>query len=147
LSLDGKGRVVGGHADLAVILLDDALEVAEPGFLLSRGEVQEGEFLTMTGYGHDEAVGGVYGARYFRRNRAVGTAASGSDRFFYQQQGTASYQGFAGGPCFREESGRRWLVGVASFRPGQDLQCTSTTFYRSWLVNEMKRARARPPNP
>jgi Trypsin-like peptidase domain len=140
LVLNARGYVVRGRADLALILLDDPLEVKSSEVLLAHEPVREGEFLVMAGYGHDAAVGGFYGARYFRKNRVVGVPSSEAERILYEQQGLYAYNGFDGGPCFREEGARRWLVGVASVRVGQPLECASTTAYLDWVRAEMTRA-------
>ena len=63
------------------------------------------------------------------------------ERILYKQQGTFIYNGYDGGPCFRERTARRWLVGVASARAGQELSCTSTLVYRDWLLKELSQVR------
>jgi hypothetical protein len=137
LFLNRQGLVVERRADLAVVLLGEPMKVNSAEVLLSRDEAREGESLVMAGYGHDAAVGGFYGARYFRKNRVVSVRPSDGGRILYEQQGASSYNGYDGGPCFREEGERRWLVGVASARADQELTCTSTTVYRDWILAEM----------
>jgi hypothetical protein len=139
LVLDGRGFIVDGRADLAVVLLDEPMKWGDGEVLLPHKEAQVGESLVMAGYGHDKAVGGFYGARYFRKNRVTGVSPSLGGRLLYEQQGAYAYNGFDGGPCFREEGERRWLVGVASARADQALTCTSTTVYRDWILQEMNR--------
>ncbi len=139
LFLDGRGGIVRRRADLAVILLDEPMKQGETEVLLSQKEAQVGEFLVMAGYGHDQAVGGFYGARYFRKNRITGVRPSEGGRILYEQQGTYAYNGFEGGPCFREEGGRLEFVGVAEARADQELACTSILAYRNWLHEELKR--------
>lgn len=58
----------------------------------------------------------------------------------YEQQGAFVYNGYTGGPCFREGESRRWLVGIASVGPDQQLSFTSTYFFRDWLRAELQRA-------
>lgn len=151
LVLDGRGFILGGRADLAVVLLDEPVKEYEGKVLLSRDEAQVGESLVMAGYGHDEAVGGFYGARYFRKNRVTGVDPANGGRIRYEQQGAYAYNGFDGGPCFREEGERRWLVGIAGARAAQTLTCTSITVYRDWILEEMRRAPSQdaglPPKP
>jgi len=150
LNLNERGSIVGGRADLAVIILDTPLKVEGAGVLLASEEVKPGEFLVMAGYGHDAAVGGFYGARYFRQNRVVGTPDTQAGQFRYELQGVSAYNGFDGGPCFREAEEHPWLVGVASVRATGELECTSTTAYRDWLLEEIKHAESlqrEPPTP
>jgi hypothetical protein len=94
----------------------------------------------MAGYGHDAAVGGFHGARYFRKNRVVGPPDIQAGLFRYELQGVSAYNGFDGGPCFREAEGHSWLVGVASVRATGELECASTTAYRDWLLKEIHHA-------
>jgi hypothetical protein len=151
LELNERGNIVGGRADLAVISLDVPLKVASDEVLLAADEVHEGEFLTMVGYGHDVAVGGFYGTRYFRKNHVVGNPAAERGRIRYEQQGVSAYNGFDGGPCFREEGKHQWLVGVACVRARGELECTSTTAHRDWLFKEIEHAKSHqeqgPPSP
>lgn len=140
LALNERGSIVGGRADLAVILLDKPLEVEGGNALLASEEAKPGESLIMAGYGHDAAVGGFYGARYFRKNRVIGPVDPQAGWFRYELQGVSAYNGFDGGPCFREAQGRSWLVGVASIRATGELECTSVTAYRDWLLQEIQHA-------
>lgn len=140
LTLNERGSIVEGRADLAVILLDTPLQDKSAEVLLAPEEVKPGEFLIMAGYGHDAAVGGFYGARYFRRNRVVGPPDTQAGLFRYELQGASAYNGFDGGPCFREAEGHSWLVGVASVRATGELECASTTAYRDWLLEEIRLA-------
>jgi len=147
LILNERGYVVGGRADLAVLLLDRPLEVEGAGARLASEEVKPGEFLIMAGYGHNAAVGGFYGTRYFRKNQVVGTPDIQAGLFRYELQGVSAYNGFDGGPCFREAEGHSWLVGVASVRATGELECASTTAYRDWLLKEIKHAESQQQEP
>lgn len=139
LVLDKRGFVLSGRADLAMVLLDEPLKTGGGQVLLSHDEAHGGESLVMAGYGHDEEVGGFYGARYFRTNRVLGVRPSSEGgKFVYEQQGIYAYNGFDGGPCLREKGKRRWLVGVASARADQELTCTSTAVYRDWILEQLQ---------
>jgi hypothetical protein len=139
LVLDKRGFVLSGRADLAMVLLDEPLKTGGGEVLLSHDEAHGGESLVMAGYGHDEAVGGFYGARYFRTNRVTGIRPSSEGgKIVYEQQGTYAYNGFDGGPCLREEGKLQWLAGVAIARADQELTCTSTAVYRDWILEELK---------
>jgi hypothetical protein len=141
LVLDKRGFVVVARADLAVIQLDEPLEEGGSAVLFARDEVRRGESLVMAGFGHDAIMGGFYGSRYFRKNPVVDVRSSEGGRILYQQQGTFTYSGYDGGPCFREEAASRWLVGVASARADQELACTSTLVYRDWVLEQLKQAK------
>jgi hypothetical protein len=127
------------HADLAAILLDEPVkkQLAE---VLARSEVHEGEALIMAGYGLDESMGGERGVRYYRKNKATRAPRANDDRILYEQQGAYVYNGFAGGPCFREEQGSRWLVGIAGAGSAEELSCTSLHAHREWVRSEVQRA-------
>jgi hypothetical protein len=107
---------------------------------LAQAEAQAGESLVMAGFAHDgrRRFGGIYGVRYFRKNPV--TQVSEQGRVFYEQQGTYVYNGYAGGPCLREEEGKQWLVGVADMGSEEQLSCTSVSFFREWLLSEIEHA-------
>jgi hypothetical protein len=140
LRLDSRGAVISSKADLALIHLDTQVEKAVPTMPLVEEAVHSGEWLIMVGYGHDRVVGGVYGARYFRKNRVTRAATPGDDRILYEQQGAALYNGFNGGPCFREHDKGHWLVGVAGKGSERELSLTDLRPYRNWLHAEILRA-------
>jgi hypothetical protein len=129
------------HADLAAIVLDEPVREQLAEALLAGSEVREGEALIMAGYGQDEAMGGERGVRYYRKNKTKRIPYSADDRILYEQQGAYVYNGFAGGPCFREEQGGRWLVGIAGRGSEEELSCTSLHVHREWVRDEVQRAR------
>ena len=102
-------------------------------------EVWENETLVMAGYGDDERFRDIDGIRYFRRNKVTRTLEGVSGRVIYEQQGAFVYNGYTGGPCFREDKNQRWLVGIASAGSEQELSFTSTHFFRDWLRAELQR--------
>jgi hypothetical protein len=139
--LNERGDAVSAHADLAVILLDEAIDDELREARLAHAEPQVGEVLVMAGYAHDEkkrGFGGVYGARYSRKNRVTRAVREG--RGFYRQQGAYLFDGFAGGPCLREDTEGEWLVGIAGKGSSEELPFTSTSFFRDWLRSEIRRA-------
>lgn len=136
--VDGDGAIVSVIADLAVVLLQKALEEKLPELRLGEDEIRSHEVLVMAGYGHGEEWGGGYD-RYYRSNKVIGPANSSGDRFIYQQQGAFIYNGFDGGPCFREQGVQRWLAGIASMGSEKALTLTSTFAYRAWIQSELQR--------
>lgn len=138
--LDERRTVVSADADLAVIVLDNPVRGEVSEAQLARTEAQPGEFLIMAGYAHDagRGFGGVYGNRYFRKNIVTNPVTHG--RGFYRQQGPYLWDGYAGGPCFREDANGQWLVGVASKEVGEELGFASAVFFRSWLDEELLNA-------
>lgn len=128
-------------ADLAVIVLDEAVKDVAPETLLEQGEFQAQEPLIMAGYassGTPQAAGGIYGIRYFRKNTVTRVPPEEPGTVLYEQPGAALYDGYAGGPCFREDSQRRWLAGVAKAGRGQDLSFTSVPFFREWVQAQLR---------
>jgi secreted trypsin-like serine protease len=58
-----------------------------------------------------------------------------------------SLTGDSGGPCFFEEGGRRWLIGIISHRRVVDgdmvTNFTSTFYYRDWINEQLKKSGVR----
>jgi hypothetical protein len=149
LLIDGKGSVASERANLATILLDEPVEGSIPAAIVPETEAQAGEPLLMVGYaskGEDE-VGGIYGVRYFRKDKVTQAPSPGSDRVVYEQQGPSIYNGYPGGPCYREADGRHWLMGIASIGSPKELSCTSSYLFRDWLVAEIQAASRLSSNP
>jgi secreted trypsin-like serine protease len=59
-------------------------------------------------------------------------------------QGAHAQEGDSGGPCFREDPGRRWLVGINSGHAngGTISVFTSTFHYRAWIEERIQAAQA-----
>lgn len=140
LLLDARGAVQSSHADLAVIVLDAPVQDSISFVQLSDSEVQENEVLVMAGFPADSRFGGFAGIRYFRRNRVTQPPSAPSGRGLYEQQAPFLYNGYPGGPCFREDGGQPWLVGIASVSPDAELAFTSTSVFKNWLLAEIQRA-------
>lgn len=147
LTVNARGAAKSGHADLAVIVLDEPVKDVRPEALLEQSEVQAGEFLVMSGFagdGTEHEVGGFYGVRYWRRNKVTRVLPREDGRILYEQQAPHLYDGFAGGPCFREQGNRRWLVGIASRGSDEALAFTGVSPFRDWLRSELHRAAKAP---
>jgi hypothetical protein len=140
LVLDDSGAIVSAQANLALLVLDEPVEGGIPSVVLADTEITPGESLVMAGYGYDKQRGGMYGARYYRKNKTVTSQASSGGRFVYEQQGAYLYNGFDGGPCFREHGTNRWLVGISGAGTEEELSLTSTVFFGAWLKSELARA-------
>lgn len=137
LILDENSSVLTNRADLALIVLKSPIQRKIPNVPLGQSEVQPHEILVMSGFGADERFDQMVGVRYFRKNQV--TRIMGDGRILYEQQGTYLYDGFNGGPCFREDRQGRWLVGISSIGTDKELSFTSTFFYRDWIRAEMSR--------
>lgn len=146
LLLDSHGSAAY-EADLALILLDTAVEEALAPVPWTNSQVQVGEWLVMAGYGQDNAWGGSPGVRYFRRNKITRVPGEPRGQVIYEQQGAFLYDGFAGGPCFREAGGARWLVGIASIGTETALPFTSLLPFQDWLRAEVHALGADPTSP
>jgi hypothetical protein len=134
--LDSHGSAVAYEADLALILLDTEVKEGPGPVNWTKSEAQAGEWLVMAGYGQDNAWGGYPGVRYFRRNKVTRVLAEPEGQVLYEQQGAFLYNGYAGGPCFREEGSTRWLVGIASIGTDTVLSFTSLLPFQDWLRAE-----------
>jgi hypothetical protein len=140
LTLDEQGNVVASQADLAVIMLDEPVALEAAAVQLGADEVNAGETLLMTGYGYGLKWGQLDGVRFTRRDKVTKVAASGGGRVVYEQQGAFLYDGFHGGPCFREDERGGWLVGVVSVGTEKETAFTSIHPYQDWLRAEIQRA-------
>ena len=140
LVFDDSSAIVSAHANLAVLLLDEPVEGGIPSAVLADTELMEGEPLVMAGYGYDKNRGGVYGARYYRTNKVVRSQTSSTGQFIYEQQGAYLYNGFDGGPCFRQHGADRWLAGISGAGTEKELTLTSTVFFGAWIKSEIERA-------
>ena len=137
---DNSGTALSARADLALIFLDEPVEDDIPSAMLADTEVRADESLVMVGYGYDKNTGGIYGARYFRTNKLASRQEPSNGRFIYEQQGPYVYNGFSGGPCFREQKTGRWLVGISSLGTDKELAFNSTIFFGAWIRSEIQRS-------
>jgi hypothetical protein len=142
LELDEKGAVASTEADLALIVLDSPVAESLPFVPFADTEVQEGEMLVMAGYGDELRFRDEPYLRYFRRNKVTQVQGRSDGKVLYEQQGAFVYNGYTGGPCFREDKSQRWLVGIASVGSEKELAFTSTYFFRDWLRAELQRVGA-----
>ncbi|WP_373691615.1 trypsin-like serine peptidase [Hyalangium versicolor] len=139
IELNEQGAVLSTRADLALIILDSPEDESVESIPFAEKEAQENETLVMAGYGDDPRFRDEPGLRYFRHNKVTKVPGNSDGRILYEQQGAFVYNGYTGGPCFREDSGQRWLVGIASVGTELELTCTSTYFFRDWLRAEFQR--------
>ncbi|HEX8698779.1 MAG TPA: trypsin-like serine protease [Myxococcaceae bacterium] len=139
IRLDAKSSVVTSHADLALIRLESPVEDVSAPVSLADSEVVAGEYLIMTGYGHDEHVEQAFGERYFRRNRVLQPASAEDERFSYVPLSVDTHTNHGGWPCLRETGEGRWLVGISGRSSVEDPTCVSISVYGKWLRTEVKR--------
>lgn len=143
--LDDQGHVISSRADLAVILMDAALErSAVRPVQLMEGEIRLHEFIVIVGHGYDEIADGYDGDRRFSIHRVIRAATAGDDRSLLEQQGQSPYRGDSGGPCLRQEAPGTVLVGVSGRALGEATACTSTGVYWDWLRAEIQHAEGLP---
>jgi hypothetical protein len=140
------GGVMSVAADLAVVRLTEPVEGLRVDFRLPKTEVALDESLVMVGYGdtgHDEGQGG---RRRYGRNVVtdIQLSAGGNGVFAFRAQGAHTQEGDSGGPCFFEEHGRRWLVGINSGHAngGTISLFTSAFHYREWIEERIQKAEA-----
>jgi hypothetical protein len=138
--LDNQGAIRSSRADLATILLDSPSEENLPPVLWAETEVQTDELLVMAGYGQDNRWGGTPGIRYFRTNQVTQVLDAPRGRVLYEQRGAFLYNGYAGGPSFRELGSKRWLVGIAGQGSERELSFTSLRPFKDWLQAEVRHA-------
>lgn len=145
LRLDAKGKVLTSHADLAVILLEEPLDLGVPMAQLAATEAQVGEVLVTAGFGNEPGLARIHGARYFKKGKITQVLPAQSGRGLYEPVGAYFNTSYQGGPCFRESAEGRWLVGIVGLGTDQEMSFTSTHFHRNWVNAELEHAAAAGP--
>ncbi len=143
--LDAHGRVVSSHADLALILLNHAVDAEFKPLAISDKEIALNESPTIVGSGHDETAEAYDGERHASRNKVVEVLPSGGGMMRIEQPEGHHYRQDSGGPCIREGAGENELVGLSSRNLGEGGTIISTYGYRDWLRGEIQRAQAMEP--
>lgn len=133
-------------ADLAVIFLERPLKELRPDMEFKGEEVQVGTELTVVGFGPSATHANDPSVRRSGRN-VVSNIHLLSDRkgreLRFQYPGAHTTGGDSGGPCFYEENGIRWLVGINGGHSNNGTQSwfTSTSSYRDWIDAQLKKAK------
>ena len=96
----------------------------------------------MVGYGADKTDLGeaMLGFRRYGSNSVTQVLPPEEGLFVMEKDGAHSYAGDSGGPCFREDTKGRWLVGISARGTGKVSRFTSTYRYRAWLEQELRLA-------
>jgi hypothetical protein len=138
--------VASFEGDLAVVLLEQPVKGVKIDIRLPKAEVALDESLIMVGYGGTEHGGKDGGRRRFGRNVVtdIQLSVGGNGAFAFRALGAHTHGGDSGGPCFREDRGGRWLVGinVGSANAGAISLFTSTFHYRNWIEERIREANA-----
>jgi hypothetical protein len=147
LLFNQDGHQVWANADLAVIRLDKPLKTL-PTFNLATSEVQQGDPITMVGYGPAGADDDSQGERHFGPNTVgwIRRLETGSVEFVVASQrqpdGTPAahlFEGDSGGACLSTANA---LTGIAAStarnRKGETLSVfTSVYAHRDWLGQQL----------
>lgn len=136
--VDEQGRVIPGHSEPAIVLLDlpaDGLAPVE----IAETAVSAGEPIVMVGFIDDEMNWGIQRKRYAGETRA-GSVRPESGDFQVARAAIGSGKGNSGGPCFRETPAGPVVVGILSGRSGETPECVSTQSYRAWLLDQVQDA-------
>jgi len=144
-------EVVRSEMDLAAVHLDSPMTGVRLDSQLATSEVQPNRFLVAVGYGFTENY--VAGIRHFGISRVADLGSNNTAGVFAFGKPEAplravlSLTGDSGGPCFFEEGGRRWLIGIISHRRVVDgdmvTNFTSTFYYRDWINEQLKKSGVR----
>jgi secreted trypsin-like serine protease len=138
--------VVSSHADLALIVLNHAVDPEFQPLALSDQEIGLNEALTIVGAGYDETADAYDGERRASQNKMVEVLPAGGGLMRIEQPGGHHYRGDSGGPCVREGPQGQELVGISSRNLGEGETVISTFGYRDWLRGEIQRVQARKPD-
>jgi trypsin len=138
--------VVSFEGDLAVVLLEQPVKGVKVDFRLPKAEVSLDESLIMVGYGDTRHQGQDGGRRRFGRNVVtdIQLSVGGNGAFAFRAAGAHTHGGDSGGPCFREDKGGRWLVGInmGHANAGAISLFTSAFHYRAWIEQRIREANA-----
>jgi hypothetical protein len=133
--------IIESQADLAVILLDKAVESRFLPTPIHTEDVKKEDPVTVVGYGAFDLVNGRYmldgkATRRFGTNTITATSPDGM--FKINTPDPISGAGDSGGPCFRDDK----LVGIiTSSYPNKGSSITSTYRYRAWINQQLETAR------
>ena len=140
-----QGEVLTSRADLAVILLEQSVDLGLPTVSLADAEAKAGELLVMSSYGSDPGLEQFYGSRYFR-NGKVKSLKPEEGRVLYEPAGAYFNTSYRGGPCLRELNKAQHLVGIVGLGSDEEMSFTSIYSYRSWLHEELRQVTTASPN-
>jgi hypothetical protein len=114
--------VASFEGDLAVVLLEQPVEGVKIDFRLPKAEVTLDESLITD----------------------IQLSVGGNGAFAFRALGAHTPGGDSGGPCFREDRGGRWLVGInmGHANAGAISLFTSTFHYRLWIEERIREANA-----
>jgi hypothetical protein len=136
--LDEQGRVVSSHADLALVVLKEPVEVQPVA--VTDEEARVDDSVLMVGYGYDEVVDVFGHERRVSVNRVTKILEPGGERIQVEQPGKHRYRMDSGGPCFVKKRAGPVLVGISSRWLGEGATFVGTHGYRDWLRREIQRA-------
>lgn len=139
VALDGHGRVISSHADLALVVLNHAVDPEFQPLAVSDQEIALNEVLTIVGAGYDENAEAYDGERRASQNKVVEVLPAGGGLMRIEQPGGHHYRGDSGGPCVREGARGNELAGISSRNLGEGETIISTYGYREWLRAELQR--------
>lgn len=134
------GKIKSHIADLAVIHLDRPMADVIPESL-AENEVTLNEHLVLVGLGPSKPGEVDDAVRRFGKNLVTDIITSRQAKEFrFSTGGVHVLAGDSGGPCFRETSVGRWLVGLSGgfVVEGEDSWFTSTFYYREWIEHQKR---------
>jgi hypothetical protein len=166
-----NGAILGHQADIALIHLSEPLtfdwkgqkRFVAPDDPLPDRDVSLGELLTIAGYGPSGHGSRDAGVRRVGTNTVTDLDYSsrpipasthgmvdrritqGKREFRFRATGAHTRAGDSGGPCFRTEGNKRWLVGINGGHANQGTESwfTSTFPYKAWIEAQTARMETR----
>jgi hypothetical protein len=137
ITLDAQATILTSRADLAVILLEQPVNLGLPILPLANSEVEVGDRVVVAGYGSDPGLETLFGDRYFR-NGKIKLLKLQEGRVLYEPTGAYFNTSYRGGPCIRERDKNQWVAGIVGLGTDQEMSFTSTYFYRTWLRTQLQ---------
>lgn len=143
IQLNMEGQVEFSRADLALIILEAAVQAEYSPLPFAQEVVRPGETFVLVGGTADEAQGSPGQQRRFMRYKVMDNLPSGSDRVLFDQPQRALFKGDSGGPCIREGPHGPLLIGISGRGLGHEGAFTRIHPYRKWLQSALRSERAK----
>ena len=140
VALDGQGRVMSSHADLALVVLNHAVDPEFQPLAVSDQEIALNEVLTIVGSGYDENAEAYDGERRASQNKVVEVLPAGGGLMRIELPEGHHYRGEQWGnlACVKA-LGAMQLAGISSRNLGEGETVISTYGHREWLRAELQR--------
>lgn len=135
--LDEEGMPLSSRADLALITLDNPVELRVHAIRLPDAAPSGNKPFVIVGYGLDGRTTLIEGFRRFGWKRVAIRSTPGSERVWFEPYGAAFTPG-SGEPTLEFQGNGFVITGVTTLTSVEESSFTSTFAYKDWLLTEMR---------